>query len=69
DGVGILHAGTKKACGHLVTNGGRVLNIVSQADSLEMALNQAYAAAESITFDGRSPVFRRDIGQTALLGY
>ena len=50
--------------GRLFTNGGRVLNVVATADTLEQAIKDAYAAAENITFD--NAYCRRDIGQRAL---
>lgn len=66
--VKILHAATKREQGRLLTNGGRVLNIIACAESLQIALKQAYTAAKQISFGGRSPIFRRDIGRTVLLG-
>ena len=63
----ILHAGTRKdMSGRLVVNGGRVLNIVAHAESLELAIDEAYKAADSIAFGGKQPVLRRDIGRTSV---
>ena len=50
--------------GKLLTNGGRVLNVVATADTLEQAIKDAYKATESITFE--NAYCRKDIGQKAL---
>ena len=50
--------------GHLVTSGGRVLGITAAAPTLEEALRDAYAAAETVEFEGK--YLRHDIGQRAL---
>lgn len=60
----VYHAGTALANGALVTNGGRVLGVSAVADTLPAALKAAYAAAQTIAFDGAH--LRTDIGQTAL---
>ena len=58
----ILHAGTKlNDSGQLVSNGGRVLNIVATADNLQSAKEEAYALNNQIKMQGRQ--FRSDIGQ------
>lgn len=49
----VFHAGTDVASGHLVTSGGRVLNVVGLGDSLEEARVDAYAAANLIQFRGK----------------
>ena len=65
DGVTVIHAGTARtADGTLVTAGGRVLNVVGTADTLEQALDRAYAGVERVDFQGKT--FRRDIGQKGL---
>lgn len=57
----ILHAGTcLNLENKLVSNGGRVLNIVAVQDSLEEARNKAYEINSKILFNGRQ--FRSDIG-------
>ncbi len=62
--VEIVHAGTRKTfCGY-VTNGGRVLNAVARANTLEQAIKQAYAACDEIKYDNM--YYRRDIGAAAL---
>ncbi|MBQ9414279.1 MAG: phosphoribosylamine--glycine ligase, partial [Clostridia bacterium] len=63
-GVTVYHAGTAQKDGEIVTSGGRVLGVTATGGTLQAALNKAYAAAESITFDGC--FYRRDIGQRAL---
>lgn len=50
--------------GQLVTSGGRVLGITAAAPTLEEALRDAYAAAETVEFEGK--YLRHDIGQRAL---
>jgi phosphoribosylamine--glycine ligase len=49
----VYHAGTKHGPDGLwVTNGGRVLSIVSTAGSREMAVTNAHRAASQVRFDG-----------------
>ena len=57
-------AGAKKEDGKLLTDGGRVLNSVAVADTLENALKKAYENTEKIKFE--NSYLRRDIGQRAL---
>ncbi|MGB9682336.1 MAG: phosphoribosylamine--glycine ligase [bacterium] len=57
----IFHAGTRWDNGRLVTNGGRVLNVVGIGNSLEIARENAYKAIEYIHFDNM--MYRRDIGE------
>lgn len=61
----LFHAGTTMNDGSLVTNGGRVLNIVGSGDSLKEAIDHAYKNSEKIHFDGS--YYRRDIGKKGLL--
>ena len=57
----VYHAGTKHGPDGLwVTNGGRVLSIVSTAGSREMAVTNAHRAASQVRFDGLQR--RHDIG-------
>ena len=58
------HAGDKLEENKLVTNGGRVLGITATAPALRQALEKAYAAADTIEFEGK--YMRHDIGQRAL---
>ena len=59
--VKVLHAGTKRQGDAMVTSGGRVLGVTASGQSLGAALQQAYAAAEKIHFDGMH--YRKDIGR------
>ncbi|MBP3485796.1 MAG: phosphoribosylamine--glycine ligase [Oscillospiraceae bacterium] len=63
--VTIYHAGDKLTeDGRLVTSGGRVLGVTATAPTLKEALADAYAAAETVEFDGK--YLRHDIGRRAL---
>jgi len=64
ENVTIIHAGSKLAGDQLVTNGGRVLGVTATAPTLAQALKDAYAATETIDFEGK--YMRHDIGQRAL---
>ena len=64
--VTVYHAGDKLQGQSLVTSGGRVLGVTAAAPTLKAALNRAYAAADSIYFEGA--FMRHDIGQRALRG-
>lgn len=63
--VEVFHAGTTYD-GTYRTNGGRVLNVTATAESLEEAIEKAYAAVKQINFDGMH--YRTDIGQKGLGG-
>ena len=58
--IKVFHAGTAVRDGRLVTNGGRVLGVTSVADTLDQAIETAYAAIGSIHFDHM--FYRNDIG-------
>jgi phosphoribosylamine--glycine ligase len=58
-GAEVLHAGTALSDGNIVTAGGRVLNVTALGDDREAARRAAYAAADVISFDGKT--YRRDI--------
>lgn len=62
DGVTVYHAGTKYEDGKFLTNGGRVLGVTALGDTLDQALDTAYAAVEKISFEGA--MYRKDIGRT-----
>ena len=62
--VTVYHAGDALADGQLVTSGGRVLGVTAAAPTLKEALRDAYAAAESVEFEGK--YLRHDIGRRAL---
>jgi phosphoribosylamine--glycine ligase len=64
DGVEIFHAGTKADGDHIVSNGGRVLNICASGKTVREAQMRAYAAVDRIKWpDG---LCRRDIGWRAI---
>ena len=57
----ICHAGTKLASSdRFITAGGRVLSICAVGNDLQDALDKAYAAVQSISFEGMH--YRTDIG-------
>jgi len=62
--VQIFHAGTKKQDGKILTNGGRVLGVTALGDTLEDAIENAYAAAEKIFFPHK--YYRKDNGKKGL---
>ena len=57
----VFHAGTKAGDGKILTNGGRVLNIVAQGNSLQAAIDKAYEECAKISF--KDNFYRKDIGQ------
>ena len=66
DGVVVFHAGTKAdETGSVLANGGRVLNITSQASTLELAVQNAYKAIDECV-DWPDGFCRRDIAHHAL---
>ena len=64
DNVNVFHAGTKNIGGKIFTNGGRVLGITALGDTLQDAINNAYAANDKIRC--ASKYFRKDIGKKCL---
>lgn len=62
--VWVFHAGTAIRNNQVVTNGGRVLNVVAQGDTVAAAIEKAYAAVRCIHFEGMQ--FRTDIAHRAL---
>ena len=58
-GAIVLHAGTALLQGRLVTNGGRILNVVGLGETVEAARTAAYDAAARIDFAGMQ--YRTDI--------
>lgn len=62
EGATVYHAGTKYENGKFYTNGGRVLGVTAKGQTLDEALDKAYAAVEKISFDGAH--YRKDIGRT-----
>ncbi len=64
ENITCYHAGTKSDGEALLTSGGRVLGITATAPTLEKAIADAYAAAETVEFEKK--YMRRDIGKRAL---
>lgn len=65
-GALVFHAGTgKNEAGEWVTNGGRVLGVVGRGSSIAEARDNAYEAANLITFEGKHQ--RSDIAAKALV--
>lgn len=68
--IRVFHGATEKKDGNIVTSGGRALSIVSVGgvfeEDLEEVIERTYRAAEQISFDGKEPQFRLDIGDKAL---
>ena len=60
----VFHAGTKKADGQIVTNGGRVLGVTALGDTFRQARDRAYEAVSKISFE--KMYFRRDIALRAV---
>ena len=61
DGVTVYHSGTVKKDGKFYTNGGRVLGVTASGNNLDEALEKAYGAVETISFEGA--FHRSDIGR------
>ena len=59
-GAIVFQAGTRLKQNQLVTDGGRVLNVVATGEDFDSAFNQAYRAIEAIEFEGL--YYRPDIG-------
>ena len=64
DGTLVFHAGTKNQDGRILSNGGRVLGVTALGGSLQSAVDNAYAACESISW--QHAYYRKDIGRTGL---
>ncbi|WP_430410879.1 phosphoribosylamine--glycine ligase [Kordia sp.] len=56
----VFHAGTKLVDGNVVTNGGRVIAITSQANTYEEAIKKSYQNIHKLHFD--KMYYRKDIG-------
>jgi phosphoribosylamine--glycine ligase len=62
--VAVFHAGTARKGSEVVTDGGRVLGVTAIGDTVETAIQTAYAAVGAIRWDGAYS--RTDIGRKAL---
>lgn len=63
-GAVVFQAGTKLVGNSLQTAGGRVLGVTSSGETLQAAIDNAYAAVREIRFDGMQ--YRKDIGAKGL---
>tara|TARA_Y100000996_G_scaffold410121_1_gene391937 strand:- start:606 stop:1874 length:1269 start_codon:yes stop_codon:yes gene_type:complete len=59
ENVQVIHAGTKKIEDKIVTNGGRVLNIVATGRTLKETMNKIYKEVPKINFE--QMYYRKDI--------
>jgi phosphoribosylamine--glycine ligase len=64
DDLHVLHAGTARRDGRIVTAGGRVLSVTAVGDTIRAARDRAYEACGRIHFEGMH--YRRDIAARAL---
>lgn len=60
----LFHAGTRTEGKKILTNGGRVLNVIAEGDSLKEAIDRAYSQISKIHFE--KAYYRRDIGAKGL---
>lgn len=65
EGAIVFHAGTKIENGTLLTNGGRVLNVVGAGSTLQEAIDQSYSEIKKIHFE--KSFYRTDIGAKGLI--
>jgi len=63
-GVHIFHAGTKQEDGHILANGGRVLNVTALGENVTKAKEKAYTTLKQINWP--EGFCRRDIGWRAV---
>ena len=64
DGAIVFHAGTKKLRDKILSNGGRVLGVTALGDTLNSAIENAYAATEKVNWPHKYQ--RKDIGRKGL---
>ncbi len=64
ESVEIFHAGTVLKDGHILANGGRVLNVCAMGKTVTEAQRRAYAAVDQINWP--EGFCRRDIGWQAV---
>ncbi len=60
----VFHAGTRLEDGNILTNGGRVLNVVGSGDTLKESIENTYSEVEKISFE--KAYYRNDIGAKGL---
>src|SRR5699024_8982067 len=63
DAEKILHAGTAVKDAHVMSNGGRVLNVIGKGETLADARAAAYAVLDNVEL--KDSFYRTDIGQAA----
>lgn len=56
----VFHAGTMEKDGKLFTDGGRVLSVVAQGETLQQAIDKTYQEVDKVTFENK--YCRTDIG-------
>jgi len=61
DDIVLFHAATSRKGDEILTAGGRVLNVTATGQTLDEALDKAYAAVKLINFEGMH--YRTDIGK------
>ena len=66
EGVAVLHAGTKRVDGQVVSSGGRVLSVTATGTSLADARDRAYAGVAAVSL--RGGFSRTDIAARAVRG-
>jgi phosphoribosylamine--glycine ligase len=66
DAEKILHAGTAVKDAHVISNGGRVLNVIGKGETLADARAAAYAVLDNVEL--KDSFYRTDIGQAAEKG-
>ncbi|KAJ1946882.1 Bifunctional purine biosynthetic protein ade1, partial [Kickxella alabastrina] len=64
EGTQVFHAGTQRKGDSVVTSGGRVLTVTGVSDTLQGALDRAYASVKAVKFEGG--FYRSDIGFRAV---
>lgn len=60
----IFHAGTKEQSGRVITNGGRVLNVISAGNTLQESISNTYKIVDQIHFENE--YHRSDIGRKGI---
>ncbi|MCK4463926.1 MAG: phosphoribosylamine--glycine ligase, partial [Candidatus Omnitrophica bacterium] len=60
----VFHAGTKRENNDILTNGGRVLNVVGLGGDIKKAIDKAYEGVSRVNFEEMH--YRKDIGRRAL---
>jgi len=64
EGILVFLAGTTQEDGKLLSNGGRVLNVVGSGNTLQQAIDKTYKNIDHVQFENR--YYRKDIGHKGL---